>query len=175
MRASPFGPRSARVHGRQRGVSIVEALVALVVLSVGMLGIAGMFLESVRSNRTALVRTTAIQLANDMADRIRSNRGGRTDYNLATSEDPTTKAPQDCSIIECTPTQLAKYDLSQWYTAVQNTLPKGADGKKPQTAVTFTPGATTTDPGSYTIVTSWKEPGDVEYLSTTVEVRQIGS
>jgi len=156
----------------QRGVSIVEALVALVVLSVGMLGIAGMFLESVRSNRTALVRTTAIQLVNDMADRVRSNRSGRTDYNLATSDTPT--AGKDCSALECTPTQLAKYDLAQWYTAVLATLPEGADGAKPMTSIVFTPGTSLIDPGSYTITASWKEPGDDSYLSTTVEVRQIG-
>ena len=59
---------------RQRGVSIVEALVAFVILSVGLLGIAGLYLESVRSNRTALTRTAAVQLANDLADRIRLHR-----------------------------------------------------------------------------------------------------
>src|SRR6478752_4732414 len=100
-----------RFHN-QRGVSIVEALVALVVLSVGLLGIANMYLESIRSNRTALVRTTAIQLINDMSDRIRSNRGGTTDYNNARGTVPTAPGT-DCASAECTPKQMAQYDLSQ--------------------------------------------------------------
>ena len=163
---------STRIN-TQRGVSIVEALVALVVLSVGLLGIAGMFLESVRSNRTALTRTTAIQLVNDMADRIRSNRGGRDSYNLAEADTPTAK--KDCSTNECTPDELAKFDLTQWYTAVRGTLPPGADGTMPKTSIVFTAGASTFDPGSYVITAQWKEPGDDSWLKTTVEVSQIGS
>jgi len=52
----------------------VEVLVALIVLSIGMLGIAALYLEGLRATRDALVRTQAVALTADMADRIRANR-----------------------------------------------------------------------------------------------------
>src|SRR5215510_14386609 len=99
----------------QRGVSIVEALVALVILSVGMLGVAGLYLESLRSNRTALSRTNAVALVNDMADRIRANRAGLANYALASGTAPS--GGSDCLNGRCTPAQLALYDQVRWYNA----------------------------------------------------------
>ena len=159
----------------QKGVSIVEALVALVVLSVGMLGIAGLYLESLRSNRTAFARTSAVQLVNDMADRIRANRSGLVNYTLVAGTPPT--AVTDCSaaVIACTPQQLANWDKLQWYNAVVATLPNGADGTfAPQTAITFNPAAGVT-PARYVISTTWREAGFAEDLSTSVEVMLLGS
>lgn len=67
---------------RSTGFSIVEALVALVVLSIGMLGIAALYVESLRAGRSAIYRTQAVNLASDMADRIRANRNARASYVL---------------------------------------------------------------------------------------------
>src|SRR5690349_13870627 len=109
-------------RGRQRGLSIVEALVALVVLSVGMLGIAVMYLESVRANRTALTRTLAVHLVNDMADRIRANRMGLGSYSapFGSAPPPPGAIPpeKNCASKDCTAADLAAYDLSIWYDAV---------------------------------------------------------
>ena len=98
---------------RQKGVSIVEALVAVVILSVGMLGIAGLYLESIRANRTALSRTTSVQLVNDMADRIRANRGGLDEYELDAGAPPS--GGEDCDAAVCTPAELALFDKVRWY------------------------------------------------------------
>ena len=70
------------------GFSIVEALVALVVLSVGMLGIAALYVESLRAGRTAVYRTQAVNLAADMADRIRANRSVPDSWVLAAGAAP---------------------------------------------------------------------------------------
>ena len=59
---------------RQRGISMVEALVALVVIAVGMLGIAGLYLSSLQASRSAKLRSYAVELAGSIADRIRANR-----------------------------------------------------------------------------------------------------
>ena len=165
-----------RLH-TQRGVSIVEALVALLVLSIGMLGIAVMYLESVRANRTALSRTLAIQLVNDMADRIRANRGARGAYTLALGAAPST-APTDCAAIgkTCTPGDLALYDIKEWSNAVKDTLPKGGDGKSPaKMSITYKPGTTTNDPGTYAIVSQWTDAGSEDPLETRLEFTQIGT
>lgn len=158
---------------RQSGVSIIEALVALIVLSVGMLGVAGLYLESLRANRTALSRTVAVQLVNDMADRIRANRAGLDQYALVDGTAPT--GGSDCAAGLCTPTQLALYDKVQWYTSVQAQLPKGPSGAiPPRTAITYTAAVGVT-PARYVITTWWRETGETDYLSTSVEVMILGA
>jgi type IV pilus assembly protein PilV len=162
---------------RQNGVSIVEALVALLVLSIGLLGIAVMYLESVRSNRTALTRTLAVHLVNDMADRIRANRAAKDTYTLVAGTPPTGPAP-NCATADCTAAQLATYDMIQWYTAVTTRdagLPVGPDGTAPQVQISYLPGATGNDPGRYTIVAKWKDTGSTAFLSTQLEFTVIGT
>lgn len=164
---------SMKVGRLQAGISIVESLVAMVVLSTGMLGIAGLYLESMRANRTALSRTTAVQLINDMADRIRANRGGLTDYSLAAGTPPT--SARDCVANTCTTAQLAAYDKTRWYTAVTTGLPNGPTGTTlPLTSIVFT-AATATVPARYVITAQWLEPGSTEMASASVEVTQIGA
>jgi type IV pilus assembly protein PilV len=72
-------------RGKVRGFTLVEALVALVVLSVGLLGVAGMQLSSLQTNGTAFQRTQATFLAEDIADRMRANRANALAgaYNFA--------------------------------------------------------------------------------------------
>jgi type IV pilus modification protein PilV len=167
------------MNARQSGLSIVEALVALVVLSFAMLGIAGMSLESLRANRTAQTRTLAVQLVNDLADRIRANRSGRASYVVARGAVPPAPA-KDCAVNDCTPKEVAAYDLNQWYLAVRRGLPtsvgaKPGDRVPPEVQVSYVAGTTSNDPDRYIVLTAWKEPGDASFLTTQVEVFQIGS
>jgi len=78
--------KPALIHKRMTGVSIVEALVALVIISVGMLGIAGLYLTSMQAGRSANLRMQAVNLATDMADHVRSNRNGKTKYVAAATD-----------------------------------------------------------------------------------------
>jgi type IV pilus assembly protein PilV len=164
-------------HTRQSGVSIVEALVALVILSVGMLGIAGLYLTSVQANRTAQTRTAAVYLINDMGDRIRTNRTAMASYATALGAVPPTAT--SCVAANCTPTQMAANDLRALYdAAIGNTnhiLPTSPDGTAPQMGVTYTPGATTVDPARLVITLQWKEPGSTDWLSTNLEIVQLGT
>jgi type IV pilus assembly protein PilV len=99
---------------RQRGVSLVEALVALVVMSVGMLGIASLYVTSLQTGRSALIRTQAVNIVNDMADRIRANSRGRAGYNTADFKAADTAPNCTGEGKMCSPTELAKSDLSAW-------------------------------------------------------------
>jgi len=67
----------------QLGFGLIESLVALLVISVGMIGIAGLYGQGLRASGTALYRTIAVNLAADMADRIRANRRGNAAYGGA--------------------------------------------------------------------------------------------
>jgi type IV pilus assembly protein PilV len=67
----------------QRGFSMVEVLVAIVITSLGMLGVAGLQAMSLRASSGALYRAQAALYANDMADRMRANQGDARNYVFA--------------------------------------------------------------------------------------------
>jgi type IV pilus assembly protein PilV len=150
-----------QAHSTQRsiaGFSLVEALVALVVLSIGMLGIAALHVESLRSGRTALTRTTAITLAADMADRIRANRTAtKADYEaVVTSADTNAKClPAGAG---CTPAELARHDKAVWLGAIAGRVVGGVTipGLLPGGTGTVTCDDTTT-PKTFTITITWSE------------------
>lgn len=135
---------------RARGFSLVEALVALVVLSVGMLGIAGLYLESLRSGRVTILRSQAVTLASDLADRIRANRLGGAGYTHAVADEPATVGNCLDAAGACTPAQMAETDKAQWVAAVAAALPGGAGEVEVDAA---------TAPDTYTITITWVEPG----------------
>lgn len=140
----------------QRGFSLVEVLVALVVMSIGMLGIAALYIESMKSNRGAVLRTQAVALAYDMADRIRANRLAGARYALALGTAP--PAARNCVAgVNCTQDQLADDDLNRWVTSVRGIMPwNGAT--PPQTGVLFTPAPGTGRPATYAVIITWREP-----------------
>jgi len=146
-----------------RGFSIVEALVALVVLSIGMLGIAALYVESLRAGRSAIYRTQAVNLATDLADRIRANRRGGVDYRLAANAQP--PQPGNCAptrttdSANCSPAQLATDDLARWAQAIRQQLPGGTEGL-PRGTVLVTPAAAMPGMFEYSIEITWSEPGD---------------
>ena len=70
-------------HQRRNGFSLVEVLIALVVLSVGMLGVAGLYVQSMQASRTSMLRHHAVILAGDVADRIRANPSAGIAYQGA--------------------------------------------------------------------------------------------
>ena len=156
-------PMRGRAPGRaQRGISLVEALVALLVLSVGMLGIAGLFVESVRGSRSALLRTQAVNLVSDLAERIRANATAREAYALETyggspAESGCAPTAEDAGN-NCTPAELAQDDLARWIAAVRANMPAMTN---PQDAidVRYVAPANPDDPERYTIRVSWREPG----------------
>jgi len=101
---------------KQRGVTLVEILVTVVIISVGLLGVAALHLTSLRAGQGSHTRSQATALANDIIDRMRANpraaAGG--EYNLAITDD----APG-------TPTGLVAIDQQQWLNALAASLPQG--------------------------------------------------
>ena len=152
MRKVVLNPIATSSRSHQIGFSLVEALVALVVLSIGMLGIAALYVDSLRNGRTALRRTQAVTLAADMADKIRANRGAIKDFEtVVTSTDTNTAcAPGGTG---CSRTALALHDKALWIYALQDAIP-GATG-----TITVTG---TTAPAIYTIVITWPEGAEVD-------------
>ena len=131
----------------QHGFSLVESMVALVVLSVGMIGIAALHGQGLSAGRTAQYRTQAVNLVADMADRIRVNRIAQANYGNAAANngcDPQTGGAT------CTPTMMAAHDLFVWNQQVQQILPNG------QSQILVNVG---TNPTTFSIQVSWDEVG----------------
>jgi len=97
----------------QTGFTLLEVMVALVIFSIGLLGLAGMQAAGIRNNQISYSRTVATQLAYDMADRIRNNR--TVDYAAAAPG-----AVPNCLTGTCNPAQLASFDRLEWDTAINN-------------------------------------------------------
>jgi type IV pilus assembly protein PilV len=112
---------------RQAGFSIMEGMITLLVVSVGLLGLAGLQNKGIQFNQVGYMRTQAALVANDIADRMRANWQAalNTDYDIAFGEQAAT-AP-NCSTQNCTQDQLAKYDVEQWKNTMKANLP-GGDG-----------------------------------------------
>jgi type IV pilus assembly protein PilV len=131
---------------RQRGFSLVEVLIALVIMSVGMLGIAGLYVQSMQAGRTATFRHNAVTLAGDVADRIRANPRAAGAYAAAGGVDNSCVAMG----VNCSQAQMASHDIFLWTQQAQETLPAGT--------VTVTFDGTVTPP-TYEIEIAWVEAG----------------
>lgn len=145
----------ARTLELSQGFSLIESLIALVILSIAMLGIGGVFTGMLKDQRSALYRVKAVGLAADMAGRIRSNRlagvaystasgGAAADmgcYQSASNENPT----------GCTPQNMAIHDRFEWQAAMaaaESGIPNG------QATITFNQALT---PPEYVINITWDE------------------
>jgi type IV pilus assembly protein PilV len=128
---------------------MVEALVALVVLCVGMLGIASLYVVTLRSSGSAISRMQAVNLAADIGDRIRANRNARAAYAGAPAENGDDCVGPDES---CTPAEMAAHDLFLWQQQIQATLPG-----EPTGTIAVDTGTT---PTTYTITVTWLDAGE---------------
>lgn len=113
----------------QGGFTLLEILVAIVVLSIGLLGLAGLQAVSLNNNQTAYYRSIASQQAYDMADRMRANLAGvvANDYDNLTATMPTNPACISTGTSGCTTLEdVATTDQFQWLTSTAALLPGGA-------------------------------------------------
>ncbi|MGH8222088.1 MAG: type IV pilus modification protein PilV [Woeseiaceae bacterium] len=158
MQARTNNRSTCRAARRTAGFTLVEVLIALIILSVGMLGIAGLYVHSMQAGRTSMFRHHAVTLAGDVADRIRANPRARVTYAGAGNEHPCVLGGVDCTV-----EQMAENDIWLWDQQAVDTLPNG------DVAVVFDDAVV---PPTYEITVSWTEPGEV--LSYTVTIPVFG-
>lgn len=157
-----------------RGVSLVEALVALLIVAIGLVGIASLILESLRNGHIALLQTQAVNLVSDMEERIRANFGAGRAYDCSTY--PNGPSVRNCAPstatsggINCTSDQLAEDDLAQWQRAVRLALPTPGASSCEADVVYAAPGASS-EPSSYRVSVSWLQRGGLLPLTYQSEV-----
>lgn len=114
--------KPVRLHS-QWGTTLMEVLVSMLVLSFGLLGMAGVQSVSLRNNQAAYFRTQASMLSSDIIERMRANKIG-VDNNAY--DDVAGAATAACfTTAGCTPNQMAAQDIAAWDAAVAAALPGG--------------------------------------------------
>jgi type IV pilus assembly protein PilV len=155
-----------------RGFSLVEALVALVVMSIGMLGIAALYVESLRSGTSALLRSQAVALASDMADRIRANPNAGAAY--AKTVDQTVATVAAClpgGSGTCSQTDMAATDLALWTQQLDDRSDDPAKGQLGLPSGRGTVAVSAAAPLVYTITVSWLESGQTTASTYTTRLQ----
>ena len=114
----------------QRGFTLLEILIAIVIFSIGLLGIARLQIAGMRFTHGSQLRSTAVLQAESMADLMRANEYGmrKGNYNfLNQGTDMPTSAPYDCAAVQCAAGDRATYDMVSWNTSNTNVLPGGVE------------------------------------------------
>lgn len=123
----------------QRGITLIESLVAIVVAALGILGILGVQMRTLTDTQTTVRRAQAIRLIEDLSERLKVSPNALLtikDYESGYDEKGSALTATDCASATCTPAEQAQYDLKQWKTTVEQTLPGG------QASVFLAPGET---------------------------------
>lgn len=193
MTPSPFHQRTSARPARVTGFTLIEILIALVIFSIGLLGLAGMQLRGSEGTNMAYFRSQATLIANDMAERLHANRGGAYADDAYLNLDSTGicagGAPTNICATRgntqgtpCTPAQMATFDLYTLACSID-----GANGTKALLpsgklrvvcndfdALYATPDADPCSAGSsHTVTVSWNEVSDGKSVPSDVSLEVL--
>lgn len=121
---------NVRTHSRkghpraERGFTLLETLIALAVLSIGLLGVAKLVVGAVHANDSGYMRAQATQMAYEILDQMRANRPGAIAGNYIAST-ATTGTSTDCTSGFCSAAALAGLDIYNWKQRLGQLLPGG--------------------------------------------------
>jgi type IV pilus assembly protein PilV len=138
----------------QAGTSLIEFGVTIVIMAIGLLGLAGLQGNSLRFLKTASQRTEAVQAAYDISDRMRANGSGLNSYIYTTPYSTTIASipsiPTFNCVPSCLPSDIASVDIASWLQNLAFHLNGGA-GYIVANAV-----------GGYDVTVMWQEAGYID-------------
>jgi type IV pilus assembly protein PilV len=123
MDAQPFQFQSLPTVSQHRGFTMLELLVSLVILSVGLLGVAMLQTKGQQFNHMSYLYTQANYLAYDVMDRIRAN--GTIAKTGQYAKGLPAELSSDCTKSTCSAGQMVDFDLYSWKVLLERTLPGG--------------------------------------------------
>ncbi len=149
-------PQYKNSMSKQRGFSLIEAIVAFLILSIGMLGIASLQMLSLKAGHTAELRTMAVIKAEEMFERIRNNPAALDASTAASYVSATTDSgtDSDCTATLCSYAQMARDDIFHWKADLRNSLP---DNDNTTASIAVTPVSATNPTATVTIAINWQE------------------
>lgn len=110
---------------RQRGITLIESLVAIVIAALGILGIVGVQMRTLSDTQTTVRRAQAIRLIEDLSERLKVSPNAMANLNSYVSDFTNTPSSGDCSTQACNQSELAAHDLYLWKESVSSHLPLG--------------------------------------------------
>ena len=156
------------------GFTLMEVLVALAVLSIGLLGMAGMQLFSLKSSHNAYLQSQASYFAYDLIDKMRANSVGYDNggYDSTISSMPGGVTNCQTTTATCTPDQLAAFELAQWKCAL------GSYASNPVCVAPFNmtsilpngDGSVVRNGDDVTVIVQWQEGGNTESVMIMAEL-----
>lgn len=138
------------------GFTLIEVLIAMLVLATGLLGLAGLQARGLSNTQSAYNRSQATQLAYDMADRMRANPLAAANYVTTFMEPSAATVKSDClTTTGCSAANMAENDLYEWNCAVAG----GCESNDPPIAAVLPGGSAgiTVDAAIYTITITWDD------------------
>jgi type IV pilus assembly protein PilV len=160
-------------RNKTSGYSLLETIVAVLVLAIGILGLASLQSVGLRSQHTSTLSVQATQLAYDMAEKMRANKN-RVDAGDYHSQTAPTTPPSGClGSTGCAPTTMAQMDLYQWQQSLSQHLPGGSGSvcrDNPATTGTACDGGSV-DP--FRILVAWNERAELGSSSAAPIQRSI--
>lgn len=144
LTAMPLKREKTKSRRSHAGFTLVEILVALLVLSIGLLGLAALQLTSFQFNTDSYLRTQTTFSTYDILDRMRVNlvgvNAGNYDVGSSTTADSKVSTYDACkgtgdtcncdgAAASCNAANLALYDLGRWYAKMDEALP-GASARR---------------------------------------------
>lgn len=133
----------------QGGFTLLEVLIAAIVMAIGLIGIAALQVTSAKYAESATQRGQAATLAQELVERVRLNLGEARDGNYDFTSLPDPEGGPDCETSACDPANMRAYDLAVWSGRLQATLPN------PAASIVTTAPASALDPATITISIGW--------------------
>ena len=131
---------------RERGFTMIEALVAMFVTAVGVLAVVGTQIRTLADTQTSVRRSQAVRLIEDFSERLRANPNALVnlvDYQSSFDADDDAAPKADCTASSCKRAELASYNLWAWKQTIKSSLGPGAQASiflAPGEAGTFAEG-----------------------------------
>ena len=159
---------------KQAGFNLIEVLLAFVILSIGLLGVAGLQTTAIKASHTAILKTVAIIKVSEIIERIRANPGADiTDYELALGADSVDEECDQRTITPvaavCSSEDLASNDLFVWEKGLTNGAGLPAVGTDASIVVDDT-----VTPAVATITVFWVERGENMQYSSMIQQLPAG-
>lgn len=131
------GDKTRILRNRQAGFTLLEALLTLFVLTIGVLGVAGLQMQSIRSGGLALQRTAVVIKTQELIERMRANRYKMSPNSTLTTQEINTRAIQLYALYNgqtgtnngcntgtvCTTEMLVQNDVAMWRAELASALP----------------------------------------------------
>lgn len=147
---------SSSTQRHQRGITLIESLIAILVTALGILGILGVQMRTLTDTQTTVRRAQAIRLIEDLSERLKVHPNALLSlgsYASAWSTPSSTPgAPAtNCATTACNATQLTTYDVAEWIRDVQRILPVG------DATIFLAPGDDAANPRQLGVMVRWRE------------------